>query len=44
MLDREHLDPLPGMITSAEDIALRLAGLDAITSFQLTEEAWQAAR
>jgi hypothetical protein len=42
MLDRDDIEPLLEMITSAEDIGFRLAGLDAITRFSLTEQAWRA--
>jgi hypothetical protein len=41
MLGRYDLEPLLE-ITSAENIEVRLAGLDAITRFPLTEDAWRS--
>ena len=42
MLGRKDLGPLLEIITSAENVDIRLAGLDAVTRFQLTADAWRA--
>ena len=42
MLGRKDLGPLLEIITSAENLDIRLAGLDAVTRFQLTADAWRA--
>ena len=42
MLDRDDFGPLLEMITSAQNVEVQLAGLDAITRFELTEDAWRA--
>ncbi|HEY5985452.1 MAG TPA: CHAT domain-containing protein [Streptosporangiaceae bacterium] len=42
MLARDNLESLLEMVTSAENVDVRLTGLDAITHFPLSADAWRA--